>query len=1045
MKRLMITLSAAAMAFGLFADGVTLPVGEAFTGLTDVPASITSPGDSAISEVAYTLSKNAAGVPDQFVNEGAGNNLAIKTPFNAPAYYEPLTGGVSMNGLYFDSLVKFTACDEDAVVPDGSDAKIMVWVKEDETAGTTNLMVTAGYFNGDKTEAKIYDCGPLSGYDLTLDGTQWCRLTIKAYDEITTTGDNVGGFVLFVNAKTVTMSQDMEDRTIGTTGSYADSLTKKMALRNASYALFPSMAAADATTITGVGFAGQGAVDDLSFTDKAPTTDGEEAVFTDDPVPVIADVVVDGVPVVGATFDTAASIVAFVADNCASASKVEITLTDDCEALNFSDATFAGELVIDLAGKNIVAGEDDDYAVLANGALKIVNTGDDLGSIVADEEGDGAVASGANVTIDNGIIVGAIQTGETIYINGGKFSVPNEDAVLPTNYIWVEPVDPEIYWTIREVQQFKVILVSNGEQSEQMIEEGESLTDPGTPANVKAWQTFIGWFDENQQQVTFPLAITANTTLTAQNKFLDGEGTAAAPWQIETEDDLIKVQKAVAGDATLRAASYLQTANIALTTPFAGIGLENGKDSATTTDFDAAAFQGTYDGAGFQITGLQLTKGAKGTAHDYAGLFNSIYQATIKNVTVGITGTGWAGDAPADGKDEWAGAPIVGVCKASLIENCSTLAGTFTAKKAASGIAAYVMGGSTLKACTNNLAIVSEANEKAAGLIACAQKTVTGVENGTIVYVEDCANYGNVTVPNNKDRAGGFVSYTDDVTVTFKGDCTFSGTLTGNGANVQSLVNLNSGNVAVADGAVIKVPAGYKTVNQKAVDGVIFATVDGNVATLVKNAALAAGGSYRAMSTGATAPAIELAADEQIVFDESLFTVTATAITAASGCELEDTKSGNIRTIKAKSTAPAEDWDNPKTPIVPGTTKAEDAWPSLKDTALAQADAAKLAAWAKDTTKGNITFDKADEILVDAFLLDCANTAGAVATAKAAFKVTSITQDENGDWVATVGEAGDGEAYKNGFINIVPYELEGAGEDAEFFQATLTLQPVTKE
>lgn len=136
-----------------------------------------------------------------------------------------------------------------------------------------------------------------------------------------------------------------------------------------------------------------------------------------------------------------------------------------------------------------------------------------------------------------------------------------------------------------------------------------------------------------------------------------------------------------------------------------------------------------------------------------------------------------------------------------------------------------------------------------------------------------------------------------------------------------------------------------------------------------------------------------------------------------------------------------EDWDKPVTPIVPGETKAADAWPTLKDTPLAQADASKLVTWAKDTTKGNITLDQAAEIKVEAFLLDCANTERAVDDAKKAFKVTSITQDEDGKWVAKVGEAGEGDGYKNGYITIVPYDLEGAGDDAEFFQAQLLLQP----
>lgn len=1003
MKRLMITLSAAAMAFGLFADGVTLPVGEAFTGLTDVPASITSPGDSAISEVAYTLSKNAAGVPDQFVNEGAGNNLAIKTPFNAPAYYEPLTGGVSMNGLYFDSLVKFTACDEDAVVPDGSDAKIMVWVKEDETVGTTNLMVTAGYFNGDKTEAKIYDCGPLSDYDLTLDGTQWCRLTIKAYDEITTTGDNVGGFVLFVNAKTVTMAQDMEDRTIGTTGSYADSLTKKMALRNASYALFPSMAAADATTITGVGFAGQGAVDDLSFTDKAPTTDGEEAVFTDDPVPVIADVVVDGTPVVGATFDTAASIVDFVVNNCKTANKVEIALTDDCDALDFTDAT-CGEIVIDLAGKTIVAGENDENAIYSDVPLTIINTGDVLGSVTKSEKGENSVFGAENVTINDGIFNGPVVSGETLSINGGMFSEQPDDAVLPTNYIWVEPVDPEIYWTIREVQQFKVILVSNGEQSEQMIEEGKSLDDPGTPENVKAWQTFIGWFDENQQQVTFPLAITANTTLTAQNKFLDGEGTAAAPWQIETEDDLIKLQKYVAGGQTTAGKVFQQTANITLTKAWPGIGdYAKGVPSATQT-----YFAGVYDGNGKSISGLTFpTTGSL----NQQGLFRKVYStdgtAEIKDLTVNV-------NYDASDNNEAGACAVVGVLSNGKITRV-TANGSIKGGHACAGIAGMVNGNAVFTDVTNNVAVVAYVNGNAKAGAMCNITQANSV-TGTPKFIR-CVNNAAIKGHNPSNGLGGLVGYngmaieiedcelygsyskTDDSTADGKVGSVFGGmfdsctAMTVKGTN-KAVANVVSGTTAF--------------------DGLTFATVEGNIATFVKNAALAKNTEYKVMATGATATFELQAADDYIAFDHSLVGATY-AITSATGV-IETNDANNVITFTAKAAGP----------VLP-------AYIDPTDTTMV----GKYKTWADkygaDTESANM----------EAFLLDCAPSA--VEAAKAAFKVTSLTQDENGDWIAEVEGQGEGEAYKNGFIHVVPYTLEGAGDNAAFYQAQLLLKPVTNE
>lgn len=414
MKKLMITLSAAALAFGLHADEGPL-AGEAFTDRTEVPATITSRGESSIGTTPFVPSDTDAGVPDQFVSEGDGNNLIIKTKLDAPAYYEPteLASGVTMNGLYFDSMVKFTACDEDAVVPAGSGAKIMVWVKEDETAGTTNLMVTAGYFedSANTIVAKNYNCGSVAGYGIDME--KWSRLTIKAYDEITTRGDGVGGFVLFVNAKTVTISTE---KAIGVTGSYADHLTKVLKLRTA--AVFPSLAEPGTTTVTGVGFAGQGAVDDLSFTTKAPTTDGDNS-FVEDPVPAIATV--DGVEVgnIDALNDAIAAAVG----------GAEVVLVDD----------IAGDIVFENGAANTL----DLNGFTLNGGFMTADVGEMVTTTLTltDAVGTGSVE-------DKCSIGGA----ENVLFNGGKIKADVNESLnwylTPATGMNIDNV--EGYWQLVE-------------------------------------------------------------------------------------------------------------------------------------------------------------------------------------------------------------------------------------------------------------------------------------------------------------------------------------------------------------------------------------------------------------------------------------------------------------------------------------------------------------------------------------------------------------------------------------------------------------------
>ena len=87
--------------------------------------------------------------------------------------------------------------------------------------------------------------------------------------------------------------------------------------------------------------------------------------------------------------------------------------------------------------------------------------------------------------------------------------------------------------------------------------------------------------------------------------------------------------------------------------------------------------------------------------------------------------------------------------------------------------------------------------------------------------------------------------------------------------------------------------------------------------------------------------------------------------------------------------------------------------------------------------------------LQDAFLLNCDPGVNALAAAKAAFKVTSITQDASGNWIVKVtNEKGQNETYGNGYVNIISVKedlFKGAGAGSDFFKATLTFKPTVKQ
>jgi len=93
---------------------------------------------------------------------------------------------------------------------------------------------------------------------------------------------------------------------------------------------------------------------------------------------------------------------------------------------------------------------------------------------------------------------------------------------------------------------------------------------------------------------------------------------------------------------------------------------------------------------------------------------------------------------------------------------------------------------------------------------------------------------------------------------------------------------------------------------------------------------------------------------------------------------------------------------------------------------------------AYDTWKADVAGAEVDPTAPEtkeAFLLNC--SLANLETAKAAFKIISITKDGE-HWVVKVaGDVGDGEAYGNGVVTIEEAEITGASEDAEFFKAVL--------
>ena len=291
MKKLMTTLSAVALAFGLRAADT----GTSFEGMAAGPldtASMTGELVAGEEGTSYWSGTNenceatvkegssrgreTAGVtPSQFDSHEQARYLEVKTTFGNPLTRKAKTaGGIELanttDSHYIDSLVKFTIFDAEPEFNKEAyeGAKLMVWLQEltDEydNPTATNLFIRAGYVGG---AAKTYNCGDFAG-----DPTAWHRVTVKAIPNIYR-GDSqiVPGFVVFID----NMAQGSLDMDRGIdAGKVADAYGQFLQ----GTTLFPSM---DQTsdknqTLQGLSFDGQGSVDDIVFTATAPFAAAED-------------------------------------------------------------------------------------------------------------------------------------------------------------------------------------------------------------------------------------------------------------------------------------------------------------------------------------------------------------------------------------------------------------------------------------------------------------------------------------------------------------------------------------------------------------------------------------------------------------------------------------------------------------------------------------------------------------------------------------------------------------------------------------------------
>ena len=378
------------------------------------------------------------------------------------------------DGIYFDSMVQFTATDAlDANAGSESD-KLILWLR-DNGDGTTNLVVTAGYINDEyNVQSKNYVV------QNSVQADKWYRLTIQAIaGAVSAPGKAYVGYAIYIDGEKATYSTE-EAAFDGETGYEVGSPYNNYLYNGSVHALYPSLKSWDATgvnTFTAVAFSGVGAVDDIMF-----TTNAYDVAFTAPPASLTVDWTVgiatvtitrgEEAPIVIATEGVAGStnitekgsytIAATVQTGyvAATVSQAQVTIENTEETVNVSTVEGYAEI-----NGTLYATLAEAVAAAQSGATVKLYKGNDLGAdtlvinnqnafvldlngqVLSGSNSDGVISVGSALTIIDSIGGGAVSntTDEAVavLVAGGSLVIGYAENDMGANFVGQVGVDNE--------------------------------------------------------------------------------------------------------------------------------------------------------------------------------------------------------------------------------------------------------------------------------------------------------------------------------------------------------------------------------------------------------------------------------------------------------------------------------------------------------------------------------------------------------------------------------------------------------------------------
>lgn len=245
---------------------------EADVSTTNAWKNETSPASYPKDETGATLTKGSTFLA--FGDENAGFSRALMPATRADGALEEVETEVGNGGLFIDTLVKFTASDEDPVDFEDDD-RIVVWLATNSIAGGYVLRARATAFGTDVFEDGdgavitniVYDdvTFDLAGVTGLREGS-WYRLTVKAVPDVLGMPDSqsITAFRIYLDGHELsTAKPGITQEILDLAGSTAtDLLSGKFFFDRTGFATAPVLGSAQ--------FRGAGAVDDFVVSDKNP-------------------------------------------------------------------------------------------------------------------------------------------------------------------------------------------------------------------------------------------------------------------------------------------------------------------------------------------------------------------------------------------------------------------------------------------------------------------------------------------------------------------------------------------------------------------------------------------------------------------------------------------------------------------------------------------------------------------------------------------------------------------------------------------------------